>query len=371
MSLFALGAFLEFIMNPSIVGPNELLIKMYYLTVGPQVSLLGTGVLLLISSRWGIRVLCIVVAMSALLLLLGALVPIDISDAIKGFQSSVVFGVRDAARSFARPVRLLTIGLNIYGAFALIGGSLLSFILDRRRTYALLIAIGGSLNAIGGALLGIFGNPDIFLEFEFLGAAALSAGFLMSYRFTAPTRRKATEISLARWRPAIPHSRRYALAAIFGAVIFISKIFAPTPIKHSMVLIQALLLGLAALLLSPLGATFVSTIAGLLSASWSSELAVFTLTFAIGYGLLIDGLIWIFKARRSNFEVDAPRFTLAITFSTAIIGLVAYWVTVVLGLLPRNPVAEILILIGGVLSGLAGGYLSVVIWRRAARYFAG
>lgn len=165
-------------------------------------------------------------------------------------------------------------------------------------------------------------------------------------------------------------SRRYALAAIFGAIIFTSKIFAPTPMKDSMIVVQALLLGLGALLLTPLGATLVATIGGLLTASYTSQLAFFTVIFAVIYGLLVDGLISIFKARASDTEISARRFALAITVSTAIIGFIAYGTTIALGLLPRNPPAEVFILIGGILSGLLGGYLDVIIWRRAARYFA-
>lgn len=159
------------------------------------------------------------------------------------------------------------------------------------------------------------------------------------------------------------------MAAVFGSVIFLSKLFAPTPMKDSMIVVQALLLGLGALLLSPLGATLVATIGGLLTAAWTSQLAAFTVIFATGYGLLVDSLIWVFKARISDVEINARRFTLAITVGTATIGLLAYGTTIALGLLPRNPVAEIFILVGGILSGLFGGYLGVIVWRRAGRYF--
>ncbi len=165
-----------------------------------------------------------------------------------------------------------------------------------------------------------------------------------------------------------PPTRRYALAAIFGAIVFTSKVFAPTPFKDSVVVIQALLLGLGALLAIPLGGTLVATVGGLLTAIWSPQLAVFTILFATGYGLLIDGLIWMFKARKTRTEINTQRFTLAITLSTAIIGLTAYATTIALGLLPRNPTAEVLILVGGILTGLVGGYLGVIVWRRAGRY---
>lgn len=163
-------------------------------------------------------------------------------------------------------------------------------------------------------------------------------------------------------------TRRVALAAIFGAIVFTSKVFAPAPYKDAFIVIQALLLGLGALLFIPLGATTVATIGGLLTATWSPQLAVFTVIFAAGYGLLIDSLIWLFKARKSRTEISARRFTLAITLSTVIIGLMAYGTTVALRLVPRNPTAEVFILAAGILTGLVGGYLGVVVWRQAGKY---
>lgn len=54
-----------------------------------------------------------------------------------------------------------------------IGGGILSFVVDRRWLYALVIAAGALMNAIGGILLGIFGIPDLFLYFEFIGIVLL------------------------------------------------------------------------------------------------------------------------------------------------------------------------------------------------------
>ena len=78
--------------------------------------------------------------------------------------------------------------LNTLGAVLVVGGGVLSFVLDRRRHYALLIAAGALANAIGGILLGILGIPDLFFYFEFLGIILLFLGFLLSSRFVSRTR---------------------------------------------------------------------------------------------------------------------------------------------------------------------------------------
>jgi hypothetical protein len=39
------------------------------------------------------------------------------------------------------------------------------------------------MNAVGGILLGVLGDPDVFLYFEFIGIVIFYIGFVMSSRF--------------------------------------------------------------------------------------------------------------------------------------------------------------------------------------------
>jgi len=82
-------------------------------------------------------------------------------------------------------------------------------------------------------------------------------------------------------------SRRVALAALFGVLIFISKILVPTPIDKVIVGVQAIFLALSFLLLGFLGATWVALVGGLLTAIWRAPFAPITLMFALLYGLLV------------------------------------------------------------------------------------
>lgn len=162
--------------------------------------------------------------------------------------------------------------------------------------------------------------------------------------------------------------RRFAIAAVFSVIVFASKALAPTPFKDGFVVVQALLLGLAALLIAPMGATLVSTIAGFLMAGWNPGLAIFSIGFSVLYGVLLDGSLLLLHPLKKSGELDAKRFTLAITVSTLIVGAVAYYVTLVLRLLPRNLGVEIMVLVFGGITGAIGGYLGVVLWRRVGRF---
>ena len=92
-------------------------------------------------------------------------------------------------------VRRWAIITNIIGGFALILGALWSFLKDRRRTYNILIFIGGTLPMIGGSALTFFNEPSLFFLFELLGTVFLWLGFVYSDRFI-----KAREASIGEAR---------------------------------------------------------------------------------------------------------------------------------------------------------------------------
>ena len=160
-------------------------------------------------------------------------------------------------------------------------------------------------------------------------------------------------------------SRRVALAALFSSIIFISKTALPSPFDKTFVIVQAFFLGLGTLMLAPLGATLIAFTAGLLTAAWRAPMAIYTVTFAVVYGLLVDGFCYALKARSNNEEVRRTRFIAALTVSTVLVGMASYYTTVHLfQFLPRNLALEMGILVAGTLSGLAGGYLGSLIWRK-------
>ena len=67
LAFYSLTAFMEYLANPDILGPNLSLIKFYYSGTGPMVGLLGAGVLYLLASRrWSDIYLAFVLALSAI-----------------------------------------------------------------------------------------------------------------------------------------------------------------------------------------------------------------------------------------------------------------------------------------------------------------
>jgi hypothetical protein len=160
-------------------------------------------------------------------------------------------------------------------------------------------------------------------------------------------------------------TKRIGVATLFGVAMFVTTTFVPSPMDKMFVAVQAVFLGLGALLLRKLGATYVAVVGGILAASWRGSFAPFTFLFAIIFGLIIDTTFLAFKIYPAHGEVRMGRIVASLTLSTALVGSLSYYVTVILlDLLPRNLILEATIMVVGTLNGIIAGYLVSVIWNK-------
>lgn len=159
-------------------------------------------------------------------------------------------------------------------------------------------------------------------------------------------------------------TRNLTLAIIFGVMIFIFETLLPTPMDKAFMFFQAMLLSLGYLLIGVPGATIISLIGGSLTAIWRAPLAPFTIGFALLFGGLIDAFCFVFGAKDRDGNVKRKQLILAVTLSTMITGLAGYFLTVEFELMPMDPTLGMLILISGTLSGVVGGFLSIVLWKK-------
>ncbi len=181
---YGVAALMEFLMNGDILGPSVLAFKVYYVLSAPLVGLLGSGVMYLLVDRRKADVFTAIMGLlSVALIVTGMLEPLDQVTIEEAFNGPLGEAFRQAVHAYPMSVRRYAIVIYIVGGLTLILGALYSYLRDRRRTYNILIFIGGVLPMIGGSLLGIFGNPNLFFEFELLGTAFLYAGFIYSDRF--------------------------------------------------------------------------------------------------------------------------------------------------------------------------------------------
>ena len=120
-----------------------------------------------------------------------------------------------------------------------------------------------------------------------------------------------------------------ALASLFSVMILVTRGFGllPEPTADYLIAFEAFFLALSFLVTGPGGATYVGAVAGIL-------LTVVTgippdLVFAIFFGVLVDATSVAFRARQGN-DAKTSRLVAAITVSTGIVGLIAYYVFAVM-----------------------------------------
>ena len=184
MLFYGIAALMEFLMNPDVLGPSVIAFKVYYILSAPLVGLLGAGVMYLLASKRTADIfLAFIAILSVALLVTGIMTPLDEAVIVEAFEGSLGEAFHIAVDAYPMTVRRYAIITNIVAGLALILGALYSFLKDRRRTYNLLIFVGGVMPMIGGSALAFFDEPSLFFLFELAGTVFLYLGFIYSDRF--------------------------------------------------------------------------------------------------------------------------------------------------------------------------------------------
>jgi len=170
-------------------------------------------------------------------------------------------------------------------------------------------------------------------------------------------------------------SRRLATATLLGVIIFLIKGPLLAPYADFLLVFEALLVGLGFALLGRGGATLVELVNGILLTVYEAVtvpvLAPFVIPLALLFGILVDLLAPLLAARVGTV-VNGRRLAVALTISSAVTGLVAYFATlsalVSLGFLPNDPTMDLelgmTVVVIGVVEGAIGGFLAARIWER-------
>ena len=154
------------------------------------------------------------------------------------------------------------------------------------------------------------------------------------------------------------------IAALFGSIIFITRVFVPSPIDKLLIVVDAVLLALAALFIKKAGATQVGAVGGVLAGLWRPSVP-FSFILVFLYGVLVDVFLYLFKVKATVNGVKGNRLMLAMAFSTTIIAFASYYVTALgLDVITANLMLDVLVAFVGPVSGAVAGYAASHLWNR-------
>jgi len=159
------------------------------------------------------------------------------------------------------------------------------------------------------------------------------------------------------------NSKKIAVITLLGTLAFVSSGFLPSPIDKMLIGIQSLSFALASLIVAKGGATIASMITGILLSALRVSFFPFSLIFSAVYGILIDGLFYLFKVQDRNM-IKSKRLIVLLAVATGITGIASMYFTTLLNVIPMVPTLYIAILIGAIINGIVAGYLTIIIWKR-------
>jgi hypothetical protein len=160
------------------------------------------------------------------------------------------------------------------------------------------------------------------------------------------------------------NSRRIVLGSLFGALIFVFIGFVPAPTDDFLIGFQAILLALSFLVVGRGGATYVGVVSGILITLAKTAFFPYDLIFAILFGVAVDATSLAFRVKDGQ-NARTWRVVAALTISTAVVGFTAYYVTaVMMNLVPNELDLDASVLLFGVVSGAAAGYVAARIWNK-------
>jgi hypothetical protein len=160
-------------------------------------------------------------------------------------------------------------------------------------------------------------------------------------------------------------TKRLFIAVLFSSIIFVINFFVLPPISYLLIVVQAVILALATFFVGKAGATYVGLVGGVLSALSRPAFGPFTFLFTFLFGLMVDIFSFVFKVSSTTGGVNRNRVIFAMTFSTAIIGFLSYYVTAVyLKIVDLNPIMSGLVIFVATGSGISAGYAASYLWNK-------
>jgi hypothetical protein len=133
---------------------------------------------------------------------------------------------------------------------------------------------------------------------------------------------KATAITYGGFR-GLQRLQRLFIIALFGAIIFVGNLFLPPPLNYLMMVVQAVLLGLASLFIQESEQCMWAQSAAYYALA-SPSLGPFTFIFAFLYGVFVDAFMAVFRVKGTRQGANRNRLMAVMALSTLCIAVASY-----------------------------------------------
>lgn len=158
---------------------------------------------------------------------------------------------------------------------------------------------------------------------------------------------------------------RLFIVALFGSIMFVTRLFVPAPVDRLLIAVDAILLALSALFVKNFGAIYVGAVGGTLTSLWRPSLIPFSIIYSVLYGALVDIFIRFFKVNAVSGGVDQNKLMLAMACSTLVIGFLSYYATTMFPQLIQATIGiDIIVAFMGPITGAVAGYAAAYLWNR-------
>lgn len=158
---------------------------------------------------------------------------------------------------------------------------------------------------------------------------------------------------------------RLIIAAFFGSIIFVSRLFVPVPLDRLLIAVDAVLLALSGLFIKNYGAIYVAVVGGSLVGLARPSLLPFSFAFFVLFGCFVDLSFFLWRIRATPEGVDRKRLMIAMAFSTLLIGFLSYYaITLFPQLIPSSPMLDLIVAFMGPATGATAGYAAAYLWNK-------
>src|SRR4030067_755619 len=123
----------------------------------------------------------------------------------------------------------------------------------------------------------------------------------------------------------VQKATRLLIAAFFGSIMFVTRLFVPPPIDRLLIAVDAVLLALSGLFIKNVGATYVGAVGGVLSGLLLPSFLPFSVLFAFLYGFIVDVFLFVFRVNATEGGVNRNRLMSAMAGGTLLFGFLGFF----------------------------------------------